>query len=88
MLQMPSTVDNNDKGVGMQVWKTEERLIKKELVGEQCSGSEDEILAWSLDMVKEKQSETPLDGNQSNSAKTSMTIATATLQQAHFGISV
>lgn len=53
MLQMPNAVENNDKGVGMQVLKMEEMLIKKELVGEQCSGSEDEILAWSQDMVKE-----------------------------------
>lgn len=80
MLQMPSTVETNDKGVGIQVWKTEEKLIKKELVGEQCSGSEDEIVAWSPDMVKDKQSETPLDGNQSNSAQTSMRIPTMTLQ--------
>ena len=53
MLHTPSTVENNDKGVGMQVWKVEEMLIKKELVGVQCCGSADEILAGSQDMVRE-----------------------------------
>lgn len=54
MLQLPSAVENNDKGVGKQVWKTEEMLIKKELVGVQCSGSEDETtLAESQGMVEE-----------------------------------
>lgn len=52
MLQMPNKVENNDKGVGMQVWKVDEMLIKKELVGVQCCGSEDEMLAGSQDMVR------------------------------------
>lgn len=69
MLQMPNMVENKDKGVGMQVWKMEETLIKKELVGEQCAGSDEETLAWSQNMVKKWRGESPLDGTSSNSAK-------------------
>ena len=80
MLQMPNMVENNDKGVGMQVWNTEEMLTKKGLLGEQCSGSEDEILAWTDDMVTEQRGESPLDGNQSNFAQTFTAAPTVTLQ--------
>ena len=47
MLRQPSRVERKAKPVGTQVLKSAENLVRKELVGVQCSGRLGEYMARS-----------------------------------------